>query len=303
MRLVDADGNEYFCNLRQGESSRVLLEGCAIPSYTSFLEDSGDWLVCATDRPREEYTDDGDVLTNDVLYGYLGPDGKWAIPPQYEGATPFLGNYAGLKMPDGRWRFIDRQGNTVAGEGYAQISYSYYEVPFFEVKDHEWSSSASVRRLDRNLQPVKKEGWVNGAWYHDDQLIVDLPAEYSHIVRVDWPMILVSNNARTAMYLMNAESGVGKALPQYYSSIQKFRDWYIGYPDYSWQETVILDAEGNKLTGTVFQRFPTALENYWRSSNLLCEDYLWVTTGQYQGYVNINGDWVYRESRFQNLLD
>lgn len=303
VRLVDADGNEYFCNLRQGESSRVLLEGCAIPSYTSFLEDSGDWLVCATDRPREEYTDDGDVLTNDVLYGYLGPDGKWAIPPQYEGATPFLGNYAGLKMPDGRWRFIDRQGNTVAGEGYAQISYSYYEVPFFEVKDHEWSSSASVRRLDRNLQPVKKEGWVNGAWYHDDQLIVDLPAEYSHIVRVDWPMILVSNNARTAMYLMNAESGVGKALPQYYSSIQKFRDWYIGYPDYSWQETVILDAEGNKLTGTVFQRFPTALENYWRSSNLLCEDYLWVTTGQYQGYVNINGDWVYRESRFQNLLD
>lgn len=300
VRLVDADGNEYFCNPRKGESSRVPLEGCAIPPYTSFLEDSGDWLVCATDRPREEYTDDGVVLTNDVLYGYLGPDGKWTIPPQYFGATAFVGDYAGVEMADGRWRFIDRQGNVVGEEDYTHIDRCYSSEDIaFEVRVHEWASSASDLQLDRNLNPVKKEGWVNDAWYHDDQLIVDLPAEYSHIVRVDWPMILVSNNARTAMYLMNAESGVGKALPRYYSSIQKFRDWYIGYPDYSWQETIILDAEGNKLTGTVFHRFPSAL----KSRMSLCEDYLWVTTGQYQGYVNINGDWVYRESRFQNLLD
>lgn len=65
--------------------------------------------------------------------------------------------------------------------------------------------------LTETWQPVKKEGWVNGAWYHDDQLIVDLPAEYSHIVRVDWPMILVSNNARTAMYLMERRIRRGKS--------------------------------------------------------------------------------------------
>ncbi len=304
VRLVDANGNEYFCNPRKGENSRIPLEGYAADFYPLFPEDGDGWLVCATDRPREEYTDDGNILTNNVLYGYLGSDGKWAIPPQYFNATAFMGDYAGVEMADGRWRFIDRQGNIVGEKDYARIErwYSSGEIAF-EVQLHEWSSSASNLRLDRNLQPVKKEGCVNGAWYHDDQLIAGLPAEYSHIVQINWPTIISSNSTNTAMYFMNAESGTGKPLPRYYESIQKFHNWYIAFPEYSSRKATVLDADGNALTDTVFHRFPTALQGLREYELRLCEDYLWVTTGQYQGYVNINGDWVYRESRFQNLLD
>jgi ABC-type phosphonate transport system ATPase subunit len=45
-------------------------------------------------------------------YGYIGPDGKWRIPPQFDFACDFAEDRALVRI-DGRYGFIDRSGRVV----------------------------------------------------------------------------------------------------------------------------------------------------------------------------------------------
>jgi hypothetical protein len=50
------------------------------------------------------------------LYGYIGPDGKWLIPPRFDDALPFSEGLAAVRVGDadtGRWGYIDTSGTFV----------------------------------------------------------------------------------------------------------------------------------------------------------------------------------------------
>ena len=72
---------------------------------------------------------------------------------------------------------------------------------------------------------------------------------------------------------------------------------------------IVLDADGNACPDTVFDRYPSAVrytdpEDYTYGDMAVAPDtYLWVTTASWQGYIDHQGSWLYRESRFQNLID
>lgn len=50
------------------------------------------------------------------MYGYIGPDGKWLIPPRFDDALPFSEGLAAVRVGDadtGRWGYIDTSGTFV----------------------------------------------------------------------------------------------------------------------------------------------------------------------------------------------
>lgn len=57
-------------------------------------------------------------------WGYIGPDGAWAIAPRFAGARDFSGAYAPVQFASGKWGYIDRKGATVV-EGRFDDAYSF----------------------------------------------------------------------------------------------------------------------------------------------------------------------------------
>lgn len=56
----------------------------------------------------------------EALYGYLGPDGNWAISPRYVDAKDFIGGLAIVREPAGLWGVIGANGTWVLTPRFAE---------------------------------------------------------------------------------------------------------------------------------------------------------------------------------------
>ncbi len=55
---------------------------------------------------------EGLAVAKHYLYGFIGPEGNWAIEPKYMGARSFKNGLAAVKL-NGKWGFINKQGELV----------------------------------------------------------------------------------------------------------------------------------------------------------------------------------------------
>ena len=209
-----------------------------------------------------------------------------------------MGDYAGVHLVNGDYHFIDRQGRFIEDKTYKQISSAYYNKEYgtiFGVMDKE----GMVSYLDKTLTPVLwiKNGAVDGAVYYQDERIDGLSPDYSDILYCEWPIVIArhNNSDNSSTYLLNRETGVGRKLSTAYHQVRRVGDYFVG--EYN-QEYTVFDINGVHLTDTVFQRYSSI--SFDISSDI---PYFWVTTARYQGYTDLFGQWLYRESRFNRLDD
>ena len=313
---VDPLYQEYLINLHQGENSRISLEGYAkeIYTYNSHHPHEAPLLLAASTLPPDWYGIMDRTQRLDSRFGYLDGEGKWAIEPVYLDALPFVGPYAGVETAEGEYRFIDRQGQFIDDRIYQNISHFYGFYSFFggytaDVKEpiafQVRDETGSEIFLNENLEPVSmlKNGWVDGCFYYNDRLIEGLPELYTEILYMEWPVVVAkyyTPYGDSYAYLLNMDTGIGCDMNDTYWNICKAGDYYVCDAGGRYD---IYNADGIQLYDTVFQRYPSAAENLFAGMYAADGRYLWVTTAQYQGYVDEIGKWLYRESRFGNLAD
>ena len=293
--LIDTQLRQFACDLRQGENARVPLVGFL--TSRTITNEPADWRLAAMTSP-ERYEE------GDNLYGFVGPEGGWAVEPVYLDACSFAGDYAAVQLPDSSWTFIDRSGRQTA-EHYTLLR--TIDAPssphgiLYETSDPDTPS------LNARLQPVdpemQKDGWIDGVFYRSGKAFTGFPPQYTDILLAEWPVIIARD--QDTAYFFNAETGVGKPLTERYWRAIKLQELFLIMGNHH----IVLDADGNACPDTVFDRYPSAVrytdpEDYTYGDMAVAPDtYLWVTTASWQGYIDHQGSWLYRESRFQNLID
>ncbi len=150
---------------------------------------------------------------------------------------------------------------------------------------------------------MQKDGWIDGVFYRSGKAFTGFPPQYTDILLAEWPVIIARD--QDTAYFFNAETGVGKPLTERYWRAIKLQELFLIMGNHH----IVLDADGNACPDTVFDRYPSAVrytdpEDYTYGDMAVAPDtYLWVTTASWQGYIDHQGSWLYRESRFQNLID
>lgn len=87
--LIDTQLRQFACDLRQGENARVPLVGFL--TSRTITNEPADWRLAAMTSP-ERYEE------GDNLYGFVGPEGGWAVEPVYLDACSFAGDYAAVQL-------------------------------------------------------------------------------------------------------------------------------------------------------------------------------------------------------------
>ena len=302
----DPDCREYLIDLRKGESRRIPLAGYTDQylsggSYAPVSDiAAADVRLPASDLPYDPFEMYDRDPHPERRVGFLGADGKWAVEPVYLEAMAFRGEYAAVRLAEDEWRFIDRQGRFADGEVYQTIrGYDFQEDIVYAAADA--AGKAVYLNAELEQVPLRKQGWVKGQFYYDDRPVDGLPKKYTKIYSVQWPMLLAGGIDGSA-YLLNMETGKGYAIDGQYGAITRVGDLYFGQAG---DDVVVLDAQGRLLTDTVFSRYPSAAGFFspYHKSEAADAGYFWVTSAQYQGYADITGKWLYRESRFGLLED
>lgn len=168
---------------------------------------------------------------------------------------------------------------------------------------------AEKQNDDETILPEQQEeGWIDGVYYYKGQAIEALPSRYAEIIYAEWPVVV----ARTPYpdreaYFLNMETGIGVDMDEPHGDIFRIADWYVNTDGYMSDMDVkfaVYDENGSRQTDTVFDRYPSAIR-FLQSNMHISADmpYLYITTTLYQGYIDREGKWLYRGSRFQALLD
>ncbi len=89
--------------------------------------------------------------------GYLGTDGRWAIPPQFDEALPFQQGFAAVKRGD-QWAVIDTQGKVVRPLNAKSVSTraGYWELDGADGGSFVWP--------DGRVPPVAAARGPSGTW-------------------------------------------------------------------------------------------------------------------------------------------
>lgn len=309
--LIDPDFRQYVWKRGQDESAKMPLTGYYNAIRDSVPRQTDDWLILSSNVPESI---DSPSLP---LYGFVGMDGKWAIEPIYEDATQFYGQYAGVREPNGLWHFINRQGESVDETRYQYISH-YFENQLAD-RDIVFQAYATDNSpptyLDGDLQPVvipqtpantdSATGWIDGVYCFNGRKIDFLPQYSTDILYADSSILIAHPYEKENTYFLNTETGVEKWIDGKYWRIVKVEDVFVSAKSWGPDEPLVLDSSGNMLQDTVFHHFPAAALNLIYNSNMTVPGgkYFWVTTGSYQGYINYEGEWAFRQSRFQLLDD
>ena len=286
--LLD-NGKPYLCDLRKGEDKKTELDGYPFIRELSY-HSSDDFLIPAAKREPE--TEGSYYNDHSKSNGYIDSSGKWILEPVYEYAGKFTDKYA-IVQKNGNYFFINKQGAEFRNEGYKHISenkngYSAYS--------EEWGQGEETT-LDHELND-QNNGWINGIYYYKDKPYPSVPKKYNandidlSVVADD--SILFSNN--TNSYWLNLETGEGKEFEKKYDSFDK-RPYAIIFSYNEGKSLDVYDLSGNIMTDTAFHKFKHLRYSFDIGG------YLWVTTANYQGYVNIKGEWLYKESRHQMFID
>lgn len=100
---VEAYQQGGLWGLRDSGSGRILL-GASLEQIDAFA----DGVAAAVDR--------------DGIYGYLRPDGTWAIPPRFEDAGDFQDGAARVRLGEGEEGLIDLSGKWLLAPKYRHVS-------------------------------------------------------------------------------------------------------------------------------------------------------------------------------------
>ena len=243
------------------------------------------------------------ALHTNGLWGYLSYSNgqlEWAIEPQFVGAHEFNGDYAYVITRDAAsWDeslsfstsrgigIIDKQGDIVATE---DIGGDTYFTPcstenfFYDVRypEEDYSEPREVTVYDHNLKAVW--GPFPGDYLHEDE-------NGFFTVRTEY------ESKQT--FIFDGENEI--VLPyEFYCSERLNNGCYLGivstetelYKDnYAYKsEYLIIDEKGEEVD---------------RCRNIFSfgGDIIWKTKGSVQGYTDLEGNWYYRESAYQMLMD
>jgi len=106
----------------------------------------------------------------EALYGYLGPDGQWAVSPRFLEARDFVDGFAAARSPGGAWGILDAKGAWLVSPRYWALA--YHRWGFFTA----WDTPSSPGRLidartgqsplpwtgEFRVQAVGEKPWLRG---------------------------------------------------------------------------------------------------------------------------------------------
>lgn len=119
----------------------------AIDGRWGYIDPQGKWVVTPQFKDARSFSEDGMArVQQGEKWGYIDRDLKLAIPPRYENVGPFYGGL-GAFVQKGKWGYLDTQGKVVI-------------APKFDVVNNFGTNGLARARLN------EKDGFIDrtGAW-------------------------------------------------------------------------------------------------------------------------------------------
>lgn len=265
----------------------------------------------------------------EYIYNYIDARNNYISQDWYHHAEPFTGEYAIVEKADnGQYYFIDKNAVTQK-EAYDSID-QRWENGLYIVEN---SSGSAV--LDLNLNEVfpmqhtvqfeilttqyetfilqKQEGKAAKIYQADGAFLGEFDTVHllDNIYAVLGEGIFSCHNAQDSKTLfMDFNRGKSFWLPHPYYEAQLRQEKYILVQT---NETVhVYSLQGDELHDTVYHRFQSInsfngfLQSWQNVAAALGQsrsEMYWVQQGRYQGYIDQEGNWLYKESRYLLLSD
>jgi hypothetical protein len=89
-----------------------------------YIDTSGKLRIAAQYSDVEDFGElsvDLAAVAADHLWGFIDYKGNWVIEPRFHLAENCVGGFMAVEMDDGKWRFINRDGDLVDGTGYDRV--------------------------------------------------------------------------------------------------------------------------------------------------------------------------------------
>ena len=93
----------------------------------------------------------------DLLYGFIDPDGKWAIPPKFDAAGAFRDGLCPVRLKK-RWGYIDRTGATIIEPRFARAWGFRDGVAEVVSSGREDKTSFAVREMKKHFNVEEFRG-------------------------------------------------------------------------------------------------------------------------------------------------
>ena len=257
------------------------------------------------------------------LIGFIDATGTWQIPPIYDYANGFIGNYAIASM-DGRIGMIDREGNTVLPFEYDSIN------PVFDKQARALAAQCGtdITVLDaETLEPLFVVGDVDYGWIDQNAALVvhGASVDQTRAYSLDGKLICVIRDDCETLSIINGDRYYVRDYNDYTYELCDFRGNTImsgvGMPDvmtgadgaYALELTSfdVIDY-GDGYTGLDWNRMHCGLYDLDGNELLepkydyivqVCEGYYSVRRGQWHGVVDSVGGWVLKRSNYMTLMD
>jgi len=212
--------NCYLFDVRKNEDKKLPAEGFAVRYYDGGM--GRDFLIVARENFSSGY------------YGFIGPNGRWALEPVYLEAGDFSGKYAPVKVYGGVWRFIDRRGSIQDTKNYDYI-YNYNTYG-----DEKIVFGAEIDGthfyLDKDLNEIENEPFDNlmgelsdGIYYYSGRSY-HIPEGFDNIMQVEWPVAILNGYGNTCF--LNLETGESKILDRQYNYFYKYKQKSQSYKNH-----------------------------------------------------------------------
>lgn len=255
--------------------------------------------------------------------GYIDATGQWIIPPAYDYAEAFFGDYAVASL-DGRVGLIDREGNTI--------------LPF--VYDNIWTDDggrdkvlAAQQGTDvtvfdaATLEQLFQIGDVGYGWIARSAALVvrGMSNDQTRAYSLDGKLICVIRDEDKVLTIINDDRYCVNDYDRYTYEVCDFQgntlmsgdglmydkagadgvcalsltafktiDYDGGYTGIDWNTMRygLYDLDGRQL-----------LEPKYDYIVQICEGVYSVQRGQWHGVVDSNGEWILRRSNYMSLMD
>lgn len=238
------------------------------------------------------------------LFGYQDGGGGWVIQPQYQNALPFSGKYAIVTVAEGVKTLIDRSGALVEGvRGSVTLIPGYgYCVSYLS---DDTASSPRYAILNWDGKPWLETGRAlsyrgEGHWID----IQDTGLPFDEIgIDLEGGTLYVGDNIAQYGALLLSKEAVGTVAGRVlaYTKVQAWQaywlsDWdspniptyhkfglHSSNTDQGLDYSDIYNAKGEKIASDV-----------WK--NVKVGNYHWIEKDSERGYLDQDGNWLYRET-------
>jgi len=324
--LVSDEDSSYFYDRKSGKKTE-----------TNRIFDPWEFNAFMTDPDTHAVP----MLESDYnsKYGYMDRSGEWLLSPRFDQAFRFQDGYAYVGIDNGRaMRFIDKNFNYTGNEynginrttsGYYIVSTGDYVLVENDGRPYYRGEPTHYGLLDPSLNEVipLTEGCVIADSYQEDFVIVKYADKWSQVFDLTQKKILGPFNVDpeyklpqylgngilfdSTSYLYDLNAGTSVKLKREYSEMTLLPDGTLCaryYDDNYASGFDLYDRSGNPVTGTLYEKFNGFFDYFYGSDedpgiHNRYGDYYWVSRGQWQGYIDGSGNWLYRENRYFFLDD